>query len=86
MTNILYVNFSNFLGPKGVKSKMQVAITGRGNLEMAIRTFRKKTQKEGIIKEARRRKAYEKPSEEKKRRIEENITRKKRSRKGEYVA
>jgi small subunit ribosomal protein S21 len=65
---------------------MEVTITGRGNLEMAIRTFRKKTQKEGIIKEARRRKAYEKPSEEKKRRFEENITRKKRSRKGEYVA
>ena len=74
----------NFLGQKGVREKMQVAITGRGNLEMAIRSFRKKTQKEGIIKEARRRKAYEKPSEEKKRRIEENITRKKRSRKGEY--
>ncbi|NBV05976.1 MAG: 30S ribosomal protein S21 [Proteobacteria bacterium] len=63
---------------------MQVLITGRGNLELAIRSFRKKTQKEGIIKEARRRKAYEKPSEEKKRRIEENITRKKRSRKSEY--
>ncbi len=65
---------------------MQVAITGRGNLEMAIRSFRKKTQKEGIIKEARRRKAYEKPSEALKRRIEENITRKKRSRKGEYFS
>ena len=65
---------------------MQVAITGRGNLELAIRSFRKKTQKEGIIKEARRRIAYEKPSEEKKRRIEENITRKKRSRKGEYFS
>ncbi len=64
---------------------MQVTINGRSNLEMAIRVFRKKTQKEGIIKEARRRKAYEKPSEAKKRRIEENITRKKRSRKGEYV-
>jgi len=63
---------------------LQVLITGRGNLELAIRSFRKKTQKEGIIKEARRRKAYEKPSEEKKRRIEENITRKKRSRKSEY--
>lgn len=63
---------------------MQVVIAGRGNLELAIRSFRKKTQKEGIIKEARRRKAYEKPSEAKKRRIEENITRKKRSRKGEY--
>lgn len=65
---------------------MQVQITGRGNLELAIRSFRKKTQKEGIIKEARRRKAYEKPSEEKKRRIEENITRKKRSRRSEYQA
>jgi small subunit ribosomal protein S21 len=64
---------------------VQVTINGRSNLEMAIRVFRKKTQKEGIIKEARRRKAYEKPSEAKKRRIEENITRKKRSRKGEYV-
>lgn len=63
---------------------MQVTITGRGNLELAIRSFRKKTQKEGIIKEARRRKAYEKPSEAKKRRIEENITRKKRSRRGEF--
>ncbi|MBM5782176.1 MAG: 30S ribosomal protein S21 [Pelagibacterales bacterium] len=65
---------------------MQVVLSGKGNLELAIRSFRKKTQKEGIIKEARRRKAYEKPSEAKKRRIEENITRKKRSRKGEYVA
>lgn len=65
---------------------MQVAINGRGNLELAIRSFRKKTQKEGIIKEARRRKAYEKPCEEKKRRKEESITRRKRSRKGEYVA
>lgn len=63
---------------------MQVAVNGKGNIETAIRAFRKKTQKEGIIKEARRRKAYEKPSEAKKRRIEENITRKKRSRKGEY--
>lgn len=64
---------------------MEVEINGRGNLEMAIRVFRKKTQKEGIIKEARRRKAYEKPCEEKKRKFEENITRRKRSRKGEYV-
>jgi small subunit ribosomal protein S21 len=64
---------------------MQVMISGKGNIELAIRSFRKKTQKEGIIKEARRRKAYEKPSEEKKRRIEENITRRKRARRGEYV-
>lgn len=59
---------------------MQVAITGK-NLEMGIKIFRKKTQKEGVIKEARLRKAYEKPSEKKKRKIEESIARRKKSRK-----
>ncbi len=57
---------------------MQVEITGR-NLELAIKSFRKKTQKENIIKEARRRKAYEKPSEKKKRKTEEAISRKKKN-------
>ena len=52
---------------------------------MAIRAFRKKTQKEGLVKEARRRKAYEKPSEKVKRRREESITRKKKARRGEMV-
>ena len=60
---------------------MDVLVHGKGSLEMAIRTFRKKTQKEGLVKEARRRKAYEKPSEEVKRRREENIARKKKARK-----
>ncbi len=58
---------------------MDVVVTGKGNIEMAIRTFRKKTQKEGIVKEARRRKAYEKPSEKKKRRAEEAIARRKKA-------
>lgn len=58
---------------------MQVTVSGR-NLELGIKSFRKKTQKEGIIKEARRRKAYEKPSEKKKRKIEEAISRKKKAR------
>lgn len=58
---------------------MEVAVSGR-NLEMSIKSFRKKTQKEGIIKEARLRQAYEKPSEKKKRKIEENIARKKKNR------
>jgi small subunit ribosomal protein S21 len=59
---------------------MQVVINNRGHLEMAIRSFRKKTQKEGLVKEARRRKAYEKPSEEKKRRSQESLARTKKSR------
>jgi len=62
---------------------MDVTVHGRGNLEMAIRAFRKKTQKEGLVKEARRRKAFEKPSEKIKRRAEESIARKKKARKTE---
>lgn len=63
---------------------MDVVVQGRSNIEMAIRTFRKKAQKEGLVKEARRRKAYEKPSEMKKRKREENITRRKKARRGEF--
>ena len=63
---------------------MEVLVHGRGNVEMAIRTFRKKTQKEGLVKEARRRKAFEKPSEKVKRRREEAIARKKKARRGEF--
>ncbi len=58
---------------------MQVSITGR-NLELGIKSFRKKTQKEGVIKEARLRKAFEKPSERKKRKVQESIARKKKKR------
>ncbi len=47
---------------------MEIAVNGRSNLEMAIRSLRKKAQREGLIKDSRRRQAYEKPSEEKKRR------------------
>lgn len=62
---------------------MEVLVHGKSNIEMAIRTFRKKTQKEGLVKEARRRKAFEKPSEKVKRRREESIARKKKARRGE---
>ncbi len=58
---------------------MEVSISGK-NLEMAIKVFRKKTQKEGLVKEARQRQAYEKPSEKKKRKIDESIARKKKNR------
>lgn len=47
---------------------------------MAIKNFRKKTQKEGIVKESRLRKAAEKPSEKSKRKIKEAIARKKKRR------
>ena len=52
---------------------------------MAIRTFRKKAQKEGIIREAKLRKAFEKPSEKVKRRKEESIVRTRRSRRRDFT-
>jgi small subunit ribosomal protein S21 len=63
---------------------MEVNVHGKSNIEMAIRAFRKKTQKEGLVKEARRRKAHEKPSIKAKRKAEESVARKKKARKGEY--
>lgn len=57
---------------------MEVVVHGRGNLEMAIRAFRKKAQKDGTVKEARLRQAAEKPSERKKRRRDESVSRRKK--------
>ncbi|OFW86022.1 MAG: 30S ribosomal protein S21 [Alphaproteobacteria bacterium RIFCSPLOWO2_01_FULL_40_26] len=64
---------------------MEIVVHGKANVEMAIRTFRKKTQREGLVKEARRRKAYEKPSERIKRRKDESVARRKKARRGEIV-
>jgi small subunit ribosomal protein S21 len=64
---------------------MQVKVHSKANLEMAIRTFRKKAQREGIIREARLRKAYEKPSERKLRREEESIIKTRRSRRRDFT-
>jgi len=65
---------------------MEVIVHGRSNLEMAIRAFRKKAQKDGMVKEARRRKAFEKPSEKIKRRRDESVSRRKKARRGEFVS
>jgi small subunit ribosomal protein S21 len=57
-----------------------VIVSDQGKLEMAIRLFKKKIQKEYLIKEARVRLEYEKPSEKRKRKIKENIARSKKRR------
>jgi len=64
---------------------MQVKVHSKANLEMAIRTFRKKAQKEGVIREAKLRKAYEKPSEKDARRREESIIKTRRSRRKDFT-
>ena len=58
-----------------------VVVPDKNKLEFAIRLFRKKTQKEGIVKEARRRKEYEKPCELRKRKEQESKSRVKRKKK-----
>ena len=44
-----------------------VVVKSRESLEAALRRFKKKCQKEGILSEVRKRKHYEKPSVRKKR-------------------
>lgn len=65
---------------------MQVKVHNKANLEMAIRTLRKKAQKEGIIREAKLRKAYEKPSEKLKRRSKESLVRTRKNRRRDFTA
>ncbi|MDD2840069.1 MAG: 30S ribosomal protein S21 [Rickettsiales bacterium] len=60
---------------------VKVVVPDKNKLEFAIRLFRKKTQKEGIVREARRRKEYEKPCEMKKRKEQESRARTKRKKK-----
>lgn len=60
---------------------VSVVVPDKNKLEFAIRLFRKKTQKEGIVREARRRKEFEKPCEMRKRKEQESKTRIKRKRK-----
>ena len=58
-----------------------VLVSDQSKLDSNIRAFRKKVQKEGIIKEARMRKEYEKPSVKRKRKEEESASRGKKKRK-----
>lgn len=60
---------------------VKVVIPDKNKLEFAIRVFRKKTQKEGIVREARRRKEFEKPCEMRKRKEQESKARTKRKKK-----
>ncbi|MDR1499208.1 MAG: 30S ribosomal protein S21 [Rickettsiales bacterium] len=57
---------------------VQVLITDQEKFDSATKIFKKKVQREGLVKEARRRTEYEKPSEKAKRKRKESITRNKR--------
>ena len=53
---------------------MQVAVKN-GNVERAMRTLKKKLQKEGLLKELKQRQYFEKPSAKKARKKAEGVKR-----------
>ena len=53
----------------------------RGNVEQAMRVLKRKVQKEGQVKEIKKRQYYEKPSAKKRRKKKENIANVKKTQK-----
>jgi len=56
----------------------RIQIRDNEPLEKALRRFKKKIEREGVIKEVKARKHYEKPSVKKRRKIREAVKKKKR--------
>ena len=56
----------------------RIQIRDNEPLEKALRRFKKKIEREGVIKEVKARKHYEKPSVKKRRKIREACKKKKR--------
>lgn len=56
---------------EGVRSKMATGIVVRDNesFEQALRRFKRKCEKAGVLSEVKRRRFYEKPSEKRKRQM-----------------
>lgn len=63
---------------------MEIKITDKMPLEKAIKILKKKMIKEGIFKELKSRRYYEKPSVRKTRKAEESIKRKNKSKRRNY--
>ena len=60
---------------KMIKENKIIIALDTNNLEKAIRAMKKKLQREGIFKEMKQRRAYEKPSEKKARQVNESTRR-----------
>jgi len=61
-----------------VKELTEVIIRDNESFDKALKRFKRKCQRDGVMREVKRRQHYEKPSEEKKNRI--NKIKRKRSR------
>jgi small subunit ribosomal protein S21 len=60
--------------PKKKEHQLQVIVRDN-NIEQALRVLKKKMQREGVFREMRQRRAYEKPSERKNRERSDSIRR-----------
>lgn len=65
--------------PKGGKIMVTIVVRDN-NVEQGLRVLKRKMQKDGLMRELRMRKFYEKPSEKKKRKKEECIRRTRKNR------
>ncbi|MFC1744173.1 30S ribosomal protein S21 [Candidatus Riflebacteria bacterium] len=51
----------------------EVRVDNNESIEVALRRFLRKCQESGVVKEVKNRRAYEKPSAKKKRKLAENL-------------
>ena len=71
---LYYLLYATSTNAKGQKLTIQVTVKDN-NIEQALRSLKKKMQREGLYKEMKLRKHYEKPSLRKAREKEESIRR-----------
>ena len=70
----MYCGIRNFLLLKHKGLRMYVAVRDN-NVDQALRVLKKKMQREGMFREMKNRRAYEKPSERKAREMAESTRR-----------
>lgn len=70
-----YKNYKNTRKERPPRDEGLTVTVRDGNIEKAMRIFKKKVQKEGVLKELKMRKHFEKPSEKKQRKKKEAVRR-----------
>jgi small subunit ribosomal protein S21 len=61
----------------GARRALEITVDDRG-VESALRAFKRLVQRDGILRELRRRQSYEKPGERKRRKVREAARRRRR--------
>jgi small subunit ribosomal protein S21 len=76
-------NIRHRLAPGGVQAMSEIVIHDDESFERALKRFKKKCEKAGILSDLRKHRHYEKPSERKKRKM--NAARRKNRRPPRYA-